>query len=119
VCFSPDGGTLASGSQDGTVRLWDAASGAERRTLQGHIQPVYCLSFSPDGHILASGDGRTVHLWDVDTGALIIWRALQVAIRSFWFHPESRQLHVADDGGGTGRPRVCVLEIIGPNPSHS
>ncbi len=69
VSFSPDGLTLASGSRDRTLRLWDVNTGEERRTLTGHTDSVSSVSYSPDGRTLASGssDG-TVILWDVNTG---------------------------------------------------
>ena len=74
VSFSPDGTTLASGSSDGKVKLWDVATGTNIATLHGHWTPVTSVSFSPDGTTLASaadydvffGDGE-VKLWDVAT----------------------------------------------------
>ena len=69
VSFSPDGTTLASGSVDDTIRLWDVATGRQLRTLQGHTGWVSSVSFSPDGTTLASGSGDdTIRLWDVATG---------------------------------------------------
>ncbi len=66
VVFSPDGTTLASGSHDSTVVLWDVASGQENATLQGHTGSVRSVVFSPDGTILASGSSdHTVLLWDM------------------------------------------------------
>ncbi|OEU96247.1 WD40 repeat domain-containing serine/threonine protein kinase [Streptomyces oceani] len=68
VAFSPDGKTLATGSGDETVRLWDVASGKSTATLTGHEDAVDSVAFSPDGKTLATGGGGTVRLWDVASG---------------------------------------------------
>jgi Tol biopolymer transport system component len=69
VAFSVDGKLLASGSQDKTVRLWDAATGAVLRTLTGHSDGVRSVAFSISGKRLASGStDKTIRLWEF-TGA--------------------------------------------------
>src|SRR5262245_18955741 len=69
VAFSPDWNRLATGNDDHTVKLWDAATGQELLTLKGHSDGVYSMAFSPDGKRLATGSwDRTVKLWDAATG---------------------------------------------------
>ena len=71
VAFSPNGQTLASGSQDRTIRLWNPNNGNLKRTLTGHRDAVNSVAFSPDGRTLASGswDG-TIRLWNPNNGNL-------------------------------------------------
>jgi serine/threonine protein kinase len=66
ITFSPDGRTLASGSHDKTIKLWDVHSQREIATLTGHSDIVISVAFSPDGRTLASGSSdNTIKLWDV------------------------------------------------------
>jgi WD40 repeat protein len=68
VSYSPDGETLASGSLDQTIKLWDVQTGKERATLKGHTNWVNSVAHSPDGRTLASGSNdATIKLWGVLT----------------------------------------------------
>jgi small GTP-binding protein len=72
VAFNPQGETLASGSSDETVKLWDARSGKLLRTLRGHHGVVTSVTFDPQGETLASGSSdKTVKLWDARSGKLL------------------------------------------------
>ncbi|GDY68842.1 hypothetical protein SAV14893_082350 [Streptomyces avermitilis] len=69
VAWSLDGRRVASGSRDGTARVWDTGTGAELCVLRGHLDRVQDVDWSPDGRQVAtvSWDG-TVRLWDPDEG---------------------------------------------------
>ena len=72
IGYSPDGNTLASGSDDRTIKLWDARSGELLRTLEGHTSFVESVAFAPDGNTLASGSwDKTIKIWDARSGALL------------------------------------------------
>ncbi len=99
--FSPDGQTLATGSDDGTVRLWDVATGDERRTLTSHGDGVSAVAFGPDGQSVASGgnDG-TVRLWDVASGAELHTLAGHESwVSAVAFSPDGRTVASGSDDG--------------------
>lgn len=69
---SQDGQTLASGSADNTIKIWDVPTGKLLRTLQGHKAPVWSVVLSRDGKTLISGSAdNTIKIWDVSTGTVL------------------------------------------------
>jgi WD40 repeat protein len=66
VAWSPDGTRIASGSNDGTAQVWDAANGGNGYTYRGHVGRVNTVAWSPDGTRIASGSAdQTVQVWQV------------------------------------------------------
>ena len=68
LAFTPDGKTLAVGTSNKQIHLWDVATQRFIETISGHQHAVCELAFSSDGTILASGDtGGKIHLWEFAT----------------------------------------------------
>ena len=73
VAFSPDGRHIVSGSDDSTIRVWDAQTGGQvGNPLQGHTSSVLSVAFSPDGrHIMSGSDDNTIQVWDAQKGGQV------------------------------------------------
>ena len=114
VAFSPDGNTLASGSSDETVRLWDAEIGSLTHTLTGHTDAVVSVVFSPDGNTLASaGSDETVRLWDAETGTLRKTLEHTDAVGNVAFSPDGRTLARGSRNG------TVLLWELEPSPTSN
>ncbi|KAJ6565680.1 quinon protein alcohol dehydrogenase-like superfamily [Mycena sp. CBHHK59/15] len=73
IAFSPDGVRIVSGSEDDTVRVWDARTGdIVAGPFEGHSDWVTSVAFSPDGARIVSGSNdHTVRVWDARTGEIV------------------------------------------------
>ena len=99
LAFSPDGKTLASASVDGSVRIWDVATGELRSVLNDHENIVLAVSFAPSGELLASaGYDRNIRLWNTqDWRSHGILKGHTAAVRCLAFAPDSQRLISAGD----------------------
>jgi WD40 repeat protein/energy-coupling factor transporter ATP-binding protein EcfA2 len=95
--FSPDGNQVVTGSWDYTARIWDVASGKERKVLTGHTKEVVSVNFNPDGEqiVTASWD-KTARIWDVASGqALAVLQGHEKQVYSANFSPDGNQVVTA------------------------
>jgi WD40 repeat protein len=99
VAVTPDGKTLASGSYDKTVKLWDLATGDETAILRGHTAGVYSVAFAPDGKTLASASqDDTARLWDLASGKEIAAMKHGYHVKRVVFTPDGKTLISAGEG---------------------
>jgi hypothetical protein len=100
--FSPDGQLILSASDDGTLILWETASGKRRHTLKGHTDTVWSGVFSPDGQlILSASQDKTLILWEVTSGKRRhTLESHTEGVRSGVFSPDGR-LILSASGDGT------------------
>jgi hypothetical protein len=98
LAWSPGGTLIATGSDDRTVRLWEAASGQLLCTLEGRAGAVRSVAWAPDGGQLASGaDDGTVRLWNSMTGEeLHVYESTYPGhvVRMVSFHAATRTVDV-------------------------
>lgn len=97
--ISPDGGLLATGGRDSTIRIWALPGGDEIAVLEGHSDWVNDIEFSPDGDLLVSAGGDTRGIvWDVESGTVLHELENPAPQNRAHFSPDSRRVLLV---GGT------------------
>src|ERR1035441_3329484 len=100
ACFTPDGTRILSAGAEGTVRLWDAQSGAALGSLLWPADAVSSCLFSPDGrHVVTASHRHAIKVWSAENGELV--RALSghaEAVRACAFSADEKLLSASADG---------------------
>ncbi|OSD05131.1 hypothetical protein PYCCODRAFT_1288912 [Trametes coccinea BRFM310] len=111
VAYSPNGERIVSCSEDWTIMLWDARTGAQLHVLEGHAARVCCVVFSPSGkELLSASDDLTVKVWDASTGACLeTWKRHTRDVRSVAWSPDG--MYAAS---GSYDHRVILWPVASP-----
>src|ERR1700709_2039630 len=74
VAYSPNGKQIVSGSEDNTIRIWEADTGnLVVGPMRGHIYSVTSVAYSSNGKYIVSGSrDKTIRIWEADTGNLLV-----------------------------------------------
>jgi WD40 repeat protein len=135
VAFSPDGRLLATGADDGSVRLFDVSSPARPRQLAvargaGNADPIYTVMFAPDGKTIAAASVNTdsVQLWERTSGGRLVRAGPDLGGMASYpiglaFTPDSRTLAIGNsdkhvylwDVASPARPRPLGAPLTGPS----
>jgi WD40 repeat protein/uncharacterized caspase-like protein len=114
AAFSPDGNTIVTGDQDGSVRLWDAYGKDEKsgQPLLGHSSNVESVAFSSDGkRVISSSTDGTIRLWDVEQNLSKQPKNFSRYGTSMVLSPDGQTLAIGGKSGKQGT--VTLLNITG------
>ena len=117
MAFSPDGQSLATGSEHSNhIPIWDVTTGEQRQLITRPLGwPVNSMAFSPDGRTLASGNVYRTYLWDIDTGeplhALGAHSGYSHQVHSVSFSPDGRTLASGIEDGTVLLWKITPLPV--------
>lgn len=133
AAFSPDDNTIATGSADKMIYLWNAGTGEVIKTLEGHTGKVQFLEFSPDGKYLLSAGGTQIFLWNLETGTSRTFAGHKTHIWNTRFSPDGtkflstdllNKFRLWDLGSGEiihsfeGHTKTALAVAISPDGKH-
>ena len=111
VAYHPDGRLLATGGQDGVVRIWNAETGKLERLLVGDGHAISSLAWSPDGKVLAEGTfGHAIFVWQTDMGVCLRRLDLDDRVFALSWSPDGRELAT----GSGDKLRVLPASVKNP-----
>jgi WD40 repeat protein len=118
VAISPDGKTLAVGTENKVVKLWDVETSQERTPLRGHADIIHGLAYSADGTMLATASmDKAVKLWDTASGKeLATLEGHTMAVKCVAFSPDGRTLASGSWDGTAKVWDVSGVRARGANP---
>ena len=99
VSFSPDGQTIATASDDQTIKLWNVETAKEISSFQDNNDKVRSVSFSPDGQIIAAASGNTIQLWSQTGNLLKTITGYSRPVLSVNFSPDGQMLAATSEDG--------------------
>ncbi len=89
-----------SASDDRTLKVWDAHTGEERRTLRGHTDAVRGCAICPSGnYFMSASNDWTLKVWDVRTGACLSTLHVNEDLNACAFHPDGEHIVAVGAGG--------------------
>jgi len=99
IAVSPDGRRIAASLSDRTIRVWDAATGAELEALRGHSDAVMDVAFSPDGTLVASSSyDNTVRIWQPGTRWFRVLRGHTASVNEVEWRSSKQLVTGSTDG---------------------
>lgn len=111
ISYSPDGNSLASGSADNTLKIWNASTGILERTLTGHSDGIRSIRYRPDGNYLASASlDNTIRIWNLATGNVDKTFTGTASTNSVAYSPDGKYV-----AGGFKDKTIKVWEIATGN----